>query len=72
MPLPNIILAGTNFTNADSLSSAFSQFVADRSMVWTFVSACNWDDGFGVCVEQYWSGLLEWLSQPRTLDSPLH
>ena len=71
MLLLNIILASTNFTGADSLSSALSQFVAD-SMVWTFVSACNWNDWFGGYVEQYWSGLLEWLSQPRMLDSPFH
>jgi len=65
MPILNIVLASTNFTHAGSFGAAFSQFVADRSPIWSFVSTHQWDDGLGLWVTQRWTDLLDWLTQPR-------
>lgn len=59
----NLLIAGLNFTQAETLSGGLFRFVADRSLalyaVENFVPTPSWD--------AWWTGVLQWLSRPDVL-----
>lgn len=56
----NLLIAGLNFTQTETLSGGLFRFVADRSLalyaVENLVPTWSWD--------AWWTGVLQWLSRP--------
>ena len=52
MPAMNILVGGLNFTHAHSFPAGLNDFIADRNVVWNFLTT-------------HWADFIEWIAQPR-------
>jgi len=60
-PTPNFLLASLNFTHAPDLSSGLNEFLAERSLIWTWLASL-WT--VVVAGAQEW---MAWLEEPHQL-----
>jgi hypothetical protein len=66
MFLPKALVAGFNFSAAESASDGLSQFILDRTL-WSLAGPSNWEDTWGLWLKQHMIDMIAWLSQPRKL-----
>ncbi|KAL2802652.1 hypothetical protein BJX63DRAFT_414522 [Aspergillus granulosus] len=60
----SLLIAGLNFTRAETLSSAVYQFAADRSLV---LFGVEHFPQISIDFQHLWTQFIEWLSQPEVL-----
>lgn len=65
--MPALILATLKFTAADSFAAGIRQFIVERSLVWTLADRWGPAASLVLWLQQRWSHLLQWLSEPGTM-----
>ncbi|KAJ0421100.1 hypothetical protein BJY00DRAFT_283109 [Aspergillus carlsbadensis] len=64
MDASKLLIAGLNFTRAETFSSAIYQFAVDRSLI---LSGVDHSSQISAELQQIWTQFIQWLSQPEVL-----
>jgi hypothetical protein len=65
MDASKLLIAGLNFTRAETFSSAVYQFAADRSLL---LSGFDHFSQISAELREIWAHFIQWLSQPGILS----